>query len=206
MKKVILMLVGLVAAGQMAMGAEARVVALATSGDVDGELVARVAEYVRTHAQVTLRPTDPVVAEAGEDLNVIGRRAAGALKEDELGVLVLGQFGEDQPQGICLPPERFGILNLSRHAAGEVEMDRLARRAGQDSLRVMALLVGMSPCPFPLCVLAGFEKTEDLDRMSGNYCPPCQDRFARLAREAGLELTPTAAADEDGAGETPAVE
>jgi hypothetical protein len=52
---------------------------------------------------------------------------------------------------------------------------------------VMSMLLDMSPCPFPLCVLTGFEKTEDLDRMSGNYCPPCMDRFTRLARAARLQ-------------------
>ncbi len=63
----------------------------------------------------------------------------------------------------------------------------------------MAMLLDMAPCPFPLCVLVGYEKTEDLDQMSGNFCPPCQTRFSRLAQEASLRLV-------EGAPEAPAAE
>lgn len=58
----------------------------------------------------------------------------------------------------------------------------------QEGLRVMTMLLDMAPCPFPLCVLVGYEKTGDLDQMSGSYCPPCLERFERVARDAGLRM------------------
>lgn len=195
MKKAIFLLCGLMAAVLSAAAADGRVFALAVAGDVDPGFSARVADYLEAQTGAVLRPTDSVAADAGESLEEIGRTAARALKEDEVGVLVLGRFGTGQPQGVCLPHERFGILNLSRLEAG-ADAERLVRRTGQDGLRVLAMLVGMSACPFPLCVLTGYEQTEDLDRMSGNFCPPCRDRFERLAREAGLQLKPAVPAAE----------
>ena len=191
MKKTIFLLCGLMAAVLSSSAAEGRVFALATAGDLEPGFTARVVDYLEAQTGAVLRRTDPVAADAAESLEEIGRTAARALREDEVGVLVLGRFGDGQPQGVCLPHERFGILNLSRLEAG-ADADRLVRRTGQDGLRVLAMLVGMSACPFPLCVLTGYEQTEDLDRMSGNFCPPCRDRFERLAREAGLLMKPAA--------------
>lgn len=189
MKKAILLLIGLGLIVLTAVAEESRVFALATTGDVEPELTARILDYLESQSGAILRPTNSVQLQPGQSIEEIGRAVAQTLAADEIGVLVLGYFGVDQPQGVCLPHEHFGILNLSRLGDG-VEEDRLVRRAGQDGLRVMAMLLGLSPCPFPLCVLTGFEQTEDLDRMSGNFCPPCLDRFTRLAHEANLQMKP----------------
>lgn len=198
MKKAILMLAGFGLSVLMAVAGESRVFALATTSDVEPELTARVMDYLETQSGAVVRPTDFMPVQAGQSIEEIGRAAAQRLAADEIGVLVLGRFGVDQPQGVCLPHEHFGILNLSRLGEG-VDEDRLVRRAGQDGLRVLAMLVGLSPCPFPLCVLTGYEETEDLDRMSGNFCPPCLDRFTRRANEAHLQMKP-GVADEPAEG------
>ena len=174
--------------------AETKYFAIASAGDVDFELAQKVRGYLEKQTGVALRFADPVPAKEGQGLDAIGRAAAAKLKPDELGIVVLSMPGAGQPQGVCLPHERFGILNLSRLGEG-VDEEQLVRRAGQDGLRVMSMLLGMSPCPFHLCVLAPFEKTEDLDRMSGNFCPPCRDRFMRLAREAGAATVANVEAD-----------
>ncbi len=176
-----------------------QVLVMATAGDVDSDLAEQVRSYLQDQCGAVVRTTAPVAVESGQSLDDIGRAAAQALGQGEFGVIVLARAEPDQPQGVCLPHERFGIINISRLEEG-ADRTTLIRRAGQDSLRVSALLLDMSTCPFPLCVLTGFERTEDLDRMSGNYCPPCQDRFTRLARTANLQLLepkPKAEAAED---------
>lgn len=186
MKKICLLLLVL-AVAIVASAEETRVFSLATAGDVDAELAGRVRAYLEDQTGVAVRMVDPVALQPGQSLEAIGLAAARTRKAGELGIVVLANPDSEQPQGVCLPHEHFGVLNLARLGEG-VGDDQLVRRAGQDGLRVMSMLLGMSPCPFPLCVLTGFEKTEDLDRMSGNYCPPCLDRFTRLAREAKLQL------------------
>ena len=117
----------------------------------------------------------------------IGRAAVQTLADGDFAVIVLARPLDDRPQGVCLPKERFAVLNVAKLEVG-ADAAKLERRATQEGLRVMAMLLDMAPCPFPLCVLVGYEKTEDLDRMSGNFCPPCLDRFTRVARDAGLRL------------------
>ncbi len=95
---------------------------------------------------------------------------------------------------MCLPADRFAILTLDRlESAGDPA--KVGRRAGQEGLRVMSMLLDMPMCPFPLCVLVGYQKTEDLDRMSGNFCPPCHEQFLKTAADKGLTLLPAPAAD-----------
>jgi hypothetical protein len=186
MKKILLMCLGW-AAATCAPAAEDRAFSLASAGGVDAALVERVRARMEAGSGVAVRLAPAVPLEEGQGLDAIGRTAAKTLAEGDPGIIVLARPAGDQPQGVCLPWERFAVLNLAKLEVG-ADSDTLERRAGQEGLRVMATLLGMSPCPFPLCVLVGYEKLEDLDIMSRNYCPPCQDRFTRLAREAGIRL------------------
>ncbi len=186
MKKYIWMVLGLVAA-TLSSAAEDRVFALATAGEVDSALAARVRAKLEenTGAAVRLAPAIPMAP--GQSLEAVGRAAAQTLAETDHSIIVLVRPTDEQPQGVCLPHERFAALNIARLEAGADEA-KLERRVTQEGLRVMTMLLEMAPCPFPLCVLVGYEKTEDLDRMSGNFCPPCMERFERVAREAGIRL------------------
>ena len=186
MKKLTLLLVGLLVA-TLSPAAEERTFLLATAGDVDSAFVEKIHAYMELNsgAVVTLAPAIPV--EPGQSLESIGRAAAKTLGKKDHSIIVLASADTQQPQGVCLPDVRFAVLNLAR-LGEKVDEAKLERRTGQEALRVMAMLLNMAPCPFPLCVLVGYEKTEDLDQMSGNFCPPCQTRFIRLAQEAGLRM------------------
>ena len=140
-------------------------------------------------------------------MDVIGRAAVQTLADTDFAVIVLARPLDDRPQGVCLPKERFAVLNVAKLEVG-ADAAKLERRATQEGLRVMAMLLDMAPCPFPLCVLVGYEKTADLDQMSGNFCPPCLDRFTRVARDAGLRLVEAAepAAEPDAPAAAPAAE
>ena len=203
MKKMMLLLLGLMAAS-FSQAAEERTFLLATAGEVDATLVEHTRAYmeVNSGAAVTRAPAIPV--EPGQSLESIGRAAAKTLGKKDHSIIVLASADTQQPQGVCLPDLHFAVLNLAR-LGEKVDEAKLERRVGQEALRVMSMLLDMAPCPFPLCVLVGYEKTEDLDQMSGNFCPPCQTRFNRLAQEAGLRLVE--GAPEDGAAEeAPAAE
>ena len=83
-------------------------------------------------------------------------------------------------------------MNIAPLKAG-ADSEQLARRVGQKALRSAAALFGLSPCPFPLCVLVNYPNVESLDDMSGNYCPPCKDRLLRRAEELNLSIAAPAA-------------
>ena len=206
MKKMLWLWLGLMAAS-FSQAAEERTFLLATAGEGDAALVEHTRAYMELNsgAAVTLAPAIPV--EPGQSLESIGRAAAKTLGKNDHSIIVLAAADTGQPQGVCLPQLRFAVLNLAR-LGEKVDEARLERRTGQEALRVMSMLLDMAPCPFPLCVLVGYEKTEDLDQMSGNFCPPCQTRFLRLAQEAGIRLVegaPEAAAAEEAPEAEPAV-
>jgi len=186
MKNIILLCLGLGLA-TFSQAAEDRVFVLATAGDVDATLVDGVRNHIEKYTRASVRLGAPIPMEEGESLEAVGRAAAKTLGENDHSIIVLARPTEDQPQGICLPHERFAILNLSKLEVG-ADASHVQRRASQEALRVMSMLLDMSPCPFPLCVLVSYKNVEDLDTMSANYCPPCQDRFTRLARKAGIRL------------------
>ena len=191
MKKYVLIAMGLLAAA-VAQAAEERVFALATAGEVDAALAERVRANVEEASGAAVRFAAPIPLEAGQAMDDIGRAAVQTLTDGDFAVIVLARPLDDRPQGVCLPKERFAVLNVAKLEVG-ADAAKLERRATQEGLRVMAMLLDMAPCPFPLCVLVGYDKTEDLDHMSGNFCPPCLDRFTRVARDAGLRLIEEAA-------------
>ncbi|MGD9781003.1 MAG: hypothetical protein AB7V14_02490 [Kiritimatiellia bacterium] len=197
MNKSICMVLALAAAA-VSQAAEDKTFVLTSIDGVDAALTERIRTHLEESSGVVVRAAPPLAAEPGQTLEALGRAAARTLGENDHSVVVLARPGADQPQGVCLPRERFGILNLDRLEANDPG-GKFERRVGQDALRVMSMLLDMSPCPFPLCLLVGYEKTEDLDQMSGNFCPPCQERFARLAREAGLRFVETPEAEAEAA-------
>ena len=191
MKKLLFVLALAVAAAAAQAGTSFKL--LSVGDNVDA---AALRDYMQEQGGVAVElggayaPADPAAA-----LDDIGRAAvADTAGEGTYAVILYGRFGTDRPQGVCLPAERFAILNLDRlESAGDPA--KVGRRAGQEGLRVMSMLLDMPACPFPLCVLVGYQKTEDLDRMSGNFCPPCHEQFRKTAADKGLELLPAPAAD-----------
>ena len=198
MKKCVWLMLGL-AAATLSWAAGDREYSLAPAGDVDSAFVERVRVYMEKNAGAVVRLAPALPIEPGLSLEAIGRAAAKKLGKADPGIIVLARAASDQPQGVCLPDERFAVLNLDRLEAGADDAHR-DRRTGQEAVRAMSMLLGMSPCPFPLCLLVGYEKTEDLDHMSGNFCPPCQGRFSRMAREAGIHLLEDDLPVDDGEG------
>jgi len=190
MNKIILLCLGLgIATGSQAAGDRSFV--LTTAGDVDFALVDHVRNQLEEYSGTQLRMGTSVPIEEGETLEDVGRSAVRTLGEKDHSVIVLARPLDNQPQGICLPHERFAVLNIDKLEVG-ADQKKLERRTAQEGLRVMTMLLDMSQCPFPLCVLVSYKTVEDLDTMSANCCPPCQNRFRRLAAEAGLNLAETA--------------
>ncbi|MDR0993971.1 MAG: hypothetical protein LBN38_05345 [Verrucomicrobiota bacterium] len=164
-----------------------RVFTLTTAGDVAPGLKANARAYLQDNSGVVVEAAADLEVDVSRPLDEIGREAAEAMEDSSFAVIVLARPTEERPQGVCLPHEHFAVLNIAKlEAAGDPA--KLSRRIGQEGLRVMAMLLDMSPCPFPLCVLVGYDKPEELDQMSGNFCPPCRDRFARLSAEKGLRM------------------
>lgn len=163
-------------------------VRLVAGQDVPDGLGESVKAYLEKHARVGV-----VLASAEMDgsdpLDVAGQKAAEAAggKAGAVATIVLAK-SEDKRQVSCRPEEGFGVLNVPRLGGESLAEEIVSRRAGQESLRILAILAEQAPCPFPLCVLTGYSDPAELDEMSENYCPPCFERIRKALMEKGAHL------------------
>lgn len=70
------------------------------------------------------------------------------------------------------------------------ESDLFRWRVEKQVTRLVALLAGLPPCPFPLCALIESRTLQDVDVKGRNLCPPCQIRLEKRMQEAGLYVAP----------------
>ncbi len=170
-------------------GADVRLVA--SPGLPDG-LADAVRDYVERNARLGVAllsaPIDPAAP-----LDQAGRDALARCGAPHAALATLLLVPSDDPhRGSCWPAESFAVLNVSR--MGGLHLDRaiLEKRTSQEALRALAVLLGIEPCPFPLCVLTAFSDPAELDEMSDNYCPPCFDRIRHAAIQKGGHALPIA--------------
>lgn len=144
--------------------------------------------YLEKHARVGVELASAEM-DGGEALDVAGQKASESAggKEGAVATIVLA-WAEDGRQVSCRPEEGFGVLNVARLGGEQLAAEIMRRRAGQESLRILAMLAGVEACPFPLCVLTGFSDPAELDEMSENYCPPCFERLRKAMMEKGAHL------------------
>lgn len=161
---------------------------LVAGQDVPAGLGEAVKAYVEKNARVGV---ELVAAEmdGSEPLDVAGQKAVESAggKEGAVATIVLAK-SEDKRQVACRPEDGFGVLNVLRLGGESLAAELMERRAGQESLRILAILMGQAPCPFPLCVLTGYSDPAELDEMSANYCPPCFEQIRKAAMEKGVHL------------------
>ena len=166
-------------------GAPIRIVAADTLPDGLADFLR---DYVQKNAKVGV---DLVVApvDAEKPLDEAARAAAltadssdGA--EKAVATIVVAKSA-DERRVSARPDEAFAVLNTSRLGGDSLALDLLEGRAGQEVLRELAILLGVEPCPFPLCVLTGYSDPAELDEMSDNYCPPCFERIRHAMLERG---------------------
>lgn len=187
MKKKIwtLLAAGALVAGGAA-GADVRVVR--AEGVAEG-VAASVAASLAGNANVETRVVQGGARAEGESAEDFARRE-GARKDGGVS-LVLVDWEDEETGGLARPEEGFALLNVAR-LAGETPVpgDVLARRADREALRAHAHLMGVPPCPFPLCVLTRCGSVEALDSMSMNYCPPCWEKMREVQKKKGLDVKP----------------
>jgi len=186
MKKGLAILAAL-AAAWAAGGASGANVRIVRAEGVPEGMAASVASAIEHGANVPAEIVRGGTRAEGESAEDFARREGA--REDGVS-LVLVDWDDEPTGGLARPEEGFAFLNLARLADGPVPGDVLAGRADREALRAHAHLMGIPPCPFPLCVLTQCGSVEALDSMSGSYCPPCWETIRKVEAEKGFELLP----------------
>lgn len=184
MKKLGLILVAGALAAQ-AFGADVRV---SRGEGVAESLAESVAAALERNGNVEVGvAAGPERAEGESAADYALRAGAG----EGIALVLIDDEGEEIG-GKAFAEEGVALLNLARLGDKDTPAQTLVARACREALRAYAHLMGLPPCPFPLCVLTHCGSVEALDEMSQSYCPPCWESMRALAAEKGFEVLPVA--------------
>jgi predicted Zn-dependent protease len=91
--------------------------------------------------------------------------------------------------------DRCGIVNVTGLTATKTVdgikgglKEVFERRVEKESLRGIAIMLGMPECPSLRCALFDAKNDKLLDFKSRNPCPPCLEKIRNKLRAGGLEL------------------
>ncbi len=169
-------------------------IALLKLGSVDSEVFERVKSYVEEQYLVKVRLCDsikdiPVKPEELEKLVV------SQIKPTDICLLAVASLPKTDKQGILYKKDRCGLINVAALVPTiEVEgipgglKEVFERRVEKESLRGIAIMVGVPACPSLRCALYNAKGGKELDLKSRNPCPPCLEKIRNKLSENGLEI------------------
>lgn len=159
-------------------------ISLVAIGEVDDAFLARVQtrlEAVLT-VRVVQRAPSSILKKTPQDeakaLSVLlnpGDRCLLALLNISEGI----EFREG-----AFPEDRVGLVNIRALRPTDLSTDdgkeQYMRRIEKRSLFVVGSILGLEPCPLPLCAMHTVESEKDLDDTARDFCPPCQEKIIEL--------------------------
>jgi hypothetical protein len=128
-----------------------------------------------------------------EDVNKFGEALKTARTTNDVGVLVLVNTPDPSSSVGGAIFERAGLAMLDlrplRAKLPDKNADEVfALRAERESVRFLALALGLPPCPMSRCTLHETASPAALDTKSRNLCPPCGGKAAKALRARNVRL------------------
>ena len=183
------LLIGVVLLAVTAFGGEETVpvgkdIVLAPVGEVDAALVQRVGSFVERLIRVPVKTLEPRASIGTLEQDVKSVADKGAL----ITIALVNPSEPSNAHGISFPEMSLAAVNVASLRPADGNEETYGRRIEKQTVRSIAMLLKLGPCPNPHCALCAYSSIEELDRMGRGLCPPCLDR-ARVAAEArGAEL------------------
>ncbi|MDI6773897.1 MAG: hypothetical protein QME60_00660 [Verrucomicrobiota bacterium] len=167
--------------------------AFTTMGKVDKALLDRVVRHV---GAVMWCPTR-VLAGQKKPANLseaAAKELAGLIGQDNICLLALANLPDKKDsRNAVFASHGVAMLNVASlkpsATTGKDAAESYARRVEKESVRLVAMLLGVDPCPMPLCALRLTKDEEGLDAKGRNACPPCQGKIEKTLRGKGVKLT-----------------
>ena len=158
-------------------------------GDLPPAMAERVRAFAQENLAMAVRLAEPMEASPAESLNAIGRAALDRLGGADVALVVLAVPAEDhRAHGIMMPDERVAVVNARLLKPEDDDEERYGRRLEREAMMSFGLLIGLETCPNPQCAMWLYSNTEELDLKGRNYCPPCLDRFQKIAMPKGVRV------------------
>ena len=168
-----------------------KTLAIVFGSSVPSQIVARVVDFINVELSVKL-DVKPVLTNTYSGFEKLTHSLSRDMNPNRRLCLlaVVAPSWDSKQQGAVYEPMHIGILNinaltvLSDDEVPFTRQEQFERRVEKESLRAMALLCGLKPCPFPQCCLYEHRNEQELDRKSRNPCPPCHSKAMDALRNA----------------------
>lgn len=163
-------------------------VTIVQSGALDPAIRERVVSFVEQNTTIPMHALDPRPAMDGS-LAGIGRAMLDDKLPDDLFVVVLARPQEDiTSHGVLFPSKGFAVVNTKSLQPENNDSETYARRLEKQTIRSVAMLFGLEPCPNPHCALYNYRNDQQLDAIGRNLCPPCFRKLQNNAEQQGITL------------------
>jgi len=163
-------------------------------GSVEADVVADVGRFVEANyrADTTVKP--PV--EIGEvSAQTIVEALSGARSERD--ALLLGIVAVPEtvfPDTLTLAGEGMAFLNITglmpdpEKKDDPAEVEKSGWLIRKEAMRAFGLMIELTACPNPQCVLWPHKGREQLEKKGANLCPPCLEHAHRALRAKGVPV------------------
>ena len=152
-------------------------------GAVDEALAERARGFAEENLHMRVEMLPPQELE-GESLDDAGRAISGLVGGQYAGVVgLVAPTGTVGAHGVSLLEQRVVVINVNALAPQDGDREKYGRRLERAVMRSCGMLMGLQACPNPQCALWSYSTVEQLDEMSRNFCPPCQEKFVEKMQE-----------------------
>ena len=161
--------------------------AMVRVGAVDEALAERARLFAEEnlHMRVEMLPSQEL---KGESLDDVGRAVSGLVDKKYAGLIVLvAPEGTIGAHGVSLLEERVVVVNVKALEPQDGDQEKYGRRLERAVMRSAGMLMGLQACPNPQCALWSYSTVEQLDEMSRNFCPPCQEKLSEMMKEKSVK-------------------
>lgn len=162
-------------------------VAMVRVGNVDEHLLNRITTFIDEEFSVPIRVLPPVAKPAPslEEQAAVLTKESSAAGNDLIFAMVAAPEAVKH-QGGVFPQLRIAMVNTTALRSGmttpSANEEAYECRVEKESVRAIALLVGLPQCPFPRCALFPHSSDAELDAKSRNLCPPCGEKAGKALR------------------------
>ncbi|HDL77202.1 MAG TPA: hypothetical protein ENG36_00345 [Lentisphaerae bacterium] len=167
---------------------ELRHIVLVPVNLTDTALVHRIVGFAQANCPAEIVVSEP---QAFNDLDAQKAMAAALKKNRRKGVrdgviVLLGSPSDTNAHGFYDPRVEAGVVNIPALSVGVGgDRERYCRRIERQVMRIIGMLLGLSPCPNPRCVMHHYRTLDELDEMGRNFCPPCLGRLEEAVAAKG---------------------
>lgn len=175
-------------------------VSMLNAAGMDPKLFDEIVDSVAESMRIGIKQLPPVKPFAFETLDAEADALTKFLPSKAYCMVALVTTGkEEKRHGVIHPTDQIGVLNVTQLTPKDGKTETLKVRLKKESIRCVALLAGLPPCPSPRCALWHYTNDAGLDAKGQTLCPPCYLKFD--ARDRGLAVPaiaqPAKAGDQD---------